>query len=95
MSVGVMPLHPYMRSHIYWLGLSILIMPYQNHKDIVFTTHACHHLKAYTLMLGIMYKMLIAIKLSLFPLLNNKHCKKYFQKVDYQSALLFTVTLNI
>jgi len=75
-------------THIYWLGCFILIMPFQNHKDIIFTTHACHHLKAYAVMLGIMYKMVIAIKLSLFPLLSNKRCKKYFQKAVYQSALL-------
>lgn len=69
--------------------LIYLIVPYQNRKDTIYTRHAYHHLKAYTLMSGIMHKMVIAIKLSLFPLLGNKHCcRKCFEKVDRQSALL-------
>lgn len=80
-SVTAVPFPP---SHIYWLIYSDYAL--SESRYLVYNTHMAP-LERYTLILGIMCKIVIVIKLSLFPLLSNKHHKKYFQKVC-QMALL-------
>lgn len=81
-SVSVVPFH---LSGIYWLIYSDYALS-ESQQYLVYNTHVAP-LERYTLILGIMYKMVIDIKLSLFPLFSSKHYKKHFEKV-YQTALL-------
>lgn len=88
MSVGVMRSTPRC-SHtsigladLFWLcPVGIIKISYLQHTPVTARkhTHWC---------LGAVYKMVVTVKLSLFPLLSNKHRKKQFQRVVYPSALL-------
>lgn len=48
-NIPVTAFHLYIQSRIYWFSWPVLIMLCQHHKDALFTTHARHHLRVYTL----------------------------------------------